>query len=72
MNFIKGWLISISGLQMRYTSLNSTKDINYVLYTGRINKIVWKIYFVLSVNNKAIILIPLPFNCVAVLKKYFF
>ncbi|KAL4120028.1 hypothetical protein QTP88_012774 [Uroleucon formosanum] len=38
MNFIKGWLISIKGLQMLYTALNPTKDINYVLYTGRINQ----------------------------------
>jgi len=37
MNFIKGWLISISGLQMLYTSLDPTNNISYVLYTGRIN-----------------------------------
>jgi len=38
MDFIKGWLISISGLKMLFTSLNQTNDINYILYTGRINQ----------------------------------
>lgn len=36
MNFINGWLISISALQMIYSSLNPTKNVNYVLFTNRI------------------------------------
>ncbi|XP_050064909.1 uncharacterized protein LOC126553840 [Aphis gossypii] len=38
MNFIKGWLISINGLQMLYTSLNPKQDVNDVLYTGKVNR----------------------------------
>jgi len=38
MNFINGWLISISGLQMLWSSLNPFNKQNYVLYTGRINQ----------------------------------
>jgi hypothetical protein len=38
MKFINGWLISIYGLQMLYFSLNPTKNINYVIFTGRINQ----------------------------------
>lgn len=37
MHFINGWFISISGLQMLYYSLNPTTNMNYVLYTNRIN-----------------------------------
>lgn len=38
MNFINGWLISISSLKMLWHSLNPTKDQSYVLYTRRLNQ----------------------------------
>jgi len=38
MNFINGWLTSISGLKMLWNSLNAPKKKDYVLYTGRINQ----------------------------------
>lgn len=38
MNFINGWLISISGLQFLWTLLNPTKSQKFVLYTNRLNQ----------------------------------
>ncbi|CAI6353718.1 unnamed protein product [Macrosiphum euphorbiae] len=38
MNFINGWLITISSLKMLWYSLNPTKNPNYVLYTRCLNQ----------------------------------
>jgi len=38
MNFINGWLISISALKMLWHSLNPNKNPNYVLYTRCLNQ----------------------------------
>jgi len=36
--FINGWLVSISGLQMLFKSLNPTQDKSYQMSTGRLNQ----------------------------------
>jgi len=71
MNFINGWLTSISGLKMLWNSLNAPKKkIMSFILVGLI-KTAWKIYSVLFTKVKAIILILHQLNLYGHLKKCF-